>query len=81
MVPLTAASITGSKAALFVVEDGIARKKTFAVQGEEGSDLYLETALAPGANVVTEGRALLADGDRVTVKEAETAQRPPARLS
>jgi membrane fusion protein (multidrug efflux system) len=74
VVPLTAASISGSKATLFVVEDGIARKKTFAVQGEEGSDLYLETALAPGANVVTEGRALLADGDRVTVKEAETTQ-------
>ena len=72
VVPLTAASISGSKAALFVVEGGITRKKTFAVQGEEGSDLYLETALAPGVSVVTEGRALLADGDRVTVTEAET---------
>ncbi len=71
VVPLAAASISGSKAALFVVEGGVARKKTFAVQGEEGSNLYLETALAPGASVVTEGRALLADGDRVTVKEAE----------
>jgi membrane fusion protein, multidrug efflux system len=70
VVPLTAASISGSRAALFVMESGVAKQKTFAVLGEEGSDLYLETALAPGTSVVTEGRALLADGDRVTVKEA-----------
>jgi RND family efflux transporter MFP subunit len=69
-VPLVAASITGSKAALFVVEGDVARKRTFEIAGEEGSNLYLETALKPGSRVVTEGRALLTDGDRVSSKDA-----------
>jgi RND family efflux transporter MFP subunit len=72
-VPLTAASISGPKATLFVVEDGVARKKTFTALGEEGSDLYLDTALPAGAHVVTEGRAALLDGDRVAPKEAAYA--------
>jgi RND family efflux transporter MFP subunit len=70
-VPLVAASISGAKAALFVVDGAVAHKKTFAILGEEGSTLYLETALPPGSRVVTEGRALLSDGDRVAPKEAD----------
>jgi membrane fusion protein, multidrug efflux system len=68
-VPLVAASITGSKAAVFVVDGNVARKRTFEIEGEQGSDLYLETTLKPGSRVVTEGRALLADGDRVTARD------------
>jgi RND family efflux transporter MFP subunit len=84
-VPLVAASITGSNAALFVVEGDVARKRTFEIAGEEGSNLYLETALKPGSRVVTEGRALLTDGDRVTPKDAPfgaglaSAQPSPAK--
>jgi membrane fusion protein (multidrug efflux system) len=82
-VPLVAASITGSKAALFVVEGEVARKRTFEIAGEEGSNLYLETALKPGTRVITEGRALLTDGDRVTPKGAAfgaalSSSRPPS---
>ncbi len=69
-VPLVAASITGSKAALFVVEGDVVHKRVFAILGEAGSSLYVDTALKPDSSVVTEGRALLADGDRVTPKEA-----------
>jgi RND family efflux transporter MFP subunit len=66
VVPLVAASIAGSKATLFVVEDGVARRHAFAIQGEEGGELYLDPSLEPGSRVVTEGRALLADGDPVS---------------
>ncbi|MGD0677587.1 MAG: efflux RND transporter periplasmic adaptor subunit [Polyangiaceae bacterium] len=72
-VPLVAASITGSKAALFVIDGDIAHQRTFQILGEQGSHLYLETTLKPGSRVVTEGRALLADGDRVAPKAADAA--------
>jgi RND family efflux transporter MFP subunit len=68
-IPLPAASITGSQAAVLVVEGGVARKKTFAVLGERGSDLYLASDLKPGTLVVTEGRFALANGDAVAAHE------------
>jgi membrane fusion protein, multidrug efflux system len=68
-VPLYAASVSGSKATLFVVADEIAHKKTFHVLGEQGSDLFLEPLLKPGASVVTEGQFLLDDGERVAAKQ------------
>jgi RND family efflux transporter MFP subunit len=69
-IPMYAATIRGTKATVFVVEGDIVRSKTFAVQGEVGGRLFLDPALAPGALVVTEGRALLDDGDRVTATPA-----------
>ena len=68
-VPLDAASISGAKAVVFVVERGVARKATFKVQGERGGTLYVDTALQPGTPVVTEGRAVLVDGDAVAEKQ------------
>ena len=50
--------------------------------GERGGSLFVEPSLAPGSRVVTEGRALLDDGDRVEAKlEASPAATPaqPAR--
>jgi RND family efflux transporter MFP subunit len=69
-VPLVAASITGTNASLFVVDGDVSHKRTFEIQGEEGSNLYVRRALVPGSRVVTEGRAMLADGDRVVFKDA-----------
>jgi len=69
-VPLTAASISGTKASVFVVEDGVAHKRRFDVLGEQGNTVYLDVTLRPGSRVVTEGRAVLADGDRVAAKDA-----------
>jgi membrane fusion protein, multidrug efflux system len=68
-VPLVAATITGSKAALFVIDGDVVHKRTFEIEGEEGDTLCLETTLKSGSRIVTEGRALLADGDRVAPKD------------
>jgi membrane fusion protein (multidrug efflux system) len=72
-IPLYAASIRGDKAVLFVVKGDVAHSLTVNVQGEVGGDLYLATNLKPGTKVVTEGRMLLEDGDRVSTKAAEVA--------
>jgi RND family efflux transporter MFP subunit len=64
-VPLYAATVRGGRATVFVVEGDVARTRTVSQLGEAGGSLYLETKLEPGSRVVTEGRALLNDGDRV----------------
>jgi len=69
-IPLYAASLRGPKATLFTVEGDTARARTLAVKGEIGGSLYVDPSLAAGTLVVTEGRALLADGDKVAPKEA-----------
>ena len=69
-LPLVAASIRGAKASVFVVEDGKAKSVSVAVRGEAGGKVYLSQDLKPGSRVVTEGRALLNDGDPVSAKLA-----------
>jgi membrane fusion protein, multidrug efflux system len=64
-IPLVAASVRGSKATVFVVDGKVAKKGVFQLKGERGGSLFLDAALRPGSHVVTEGRALLKDGDRV----------------
>jgi membrane fusion protein, multidrug efflux system len=68
-IPLYAASVRGKKATVFVVEGDVAHARTLEVKGEIGGSLFVDTSLAAGTLLVTEGRALLNDGDRVTVKE------------
>ena len=81
-VPLVAASVRGSKAALFTVQNGIAHKVHCPVQGEQGETLFLESSLAAGTEIVTEGRALLKDGDAVhAVREAMVAATPSSALT
>src|SRR5262249_3092403 len=63
-IPLAAASVRGSKATVFVVEGGVARARTVVVKGEVSGNLFVDTSIAPGALLVTEGRALVGDGDR-----------------
>lgn len=65
-IPLYAASVRGTKASLFVVEGEVAHARIVSILGEIGGKLFLEAELKSGALVVTEGRALLSDGDRVT---------------
>ncbi len=67
-IPLTAAKIRGSKATVFVVEGGIAKSQTLRVLGEVGGSLYVASDLPEGAQIVTQGRSLLANGDKVVVK-------------
>ncbi len=68
-IPLIAAAVKGSKAAVFVVSNGSAQAKSVGVKGERNGQLFVDTALAPGSWVVTEGRSALADGDRVVAKQ------------
>lgn len=70
-IPLYAAEVRGKRATVFVVEDDIARLQAVDVKGEVGGELFVDTSLAPGSLVVTEGRALLSDGDRVSAKLEE----------
>jgi RND family efflux transporter MFP subunit len=79
-VPLPAAAVRGTKATVFVVEDGVAHKRVFALKGERRGLLYLEPKLAAGSRVVLEGRALLADGDPVTATlDTPPPEEPAAR--
>jgi RND family efflux transporter MFP subunit len=73
-VPIYAATQYEGKAKLFVVGQGVAHALTLPVLGESGADLFFSpSALAPGALVVTQGRALLTDGDKVQPRaEVET---------
>jgi RND family efflux transporter MFP subunit len=64
-IPLSAAAVRGDKATVFVLEGDVAKKQTVAVLGEIGGSLYVDAKLA-GTRFVTEGRALLSDGDKVT---------------
>jgi RND family efflux transporter MFP subunit len=69
-IPSLAATLRGQKATLFVVKDGVASHKTVGVLGEAEGQLYLSpTDLPPGTQVVTEGRALLEEGDHVSAQE------------
>ena len=67
-IPLFAASVRGEKATVFVVEGDVAHSKTVAVRGETGGSLFVD-GLAPGTRIVTEGRGLLTDGDKVAPHE------------
>jgi membrane fusion protein, multidrug efflux system len=67
-VPLIAASVRGSRATIFTAAAGIARQGVFEVLGERRGRLFVETKLPGNAQVVTEGRALLKDGDPVEAK-------------
>jgi membrane fusion protein (multidrug efflux system) len=69
-IPLYAAMVRGPKATVFVVERGVARRQTVAVRGEVGGALFVDPSLAPESLVVTEGRALLVNGDRIDPQEA-----------
>jgi multidrug efflux pump subunit AcrA (membrane-fusion protein) len=65
-IPLYAATVRGKKAQLFVVTGDVAKKRTVLVEGEREGRLFVEPSLVAGSKVVTEGRALLEDNDRVT---------------
>jgi RND family efflux transporter MFP subunit len=67
-IPLLAASVRGDKATVFVVDGGVAHKGVYHVAGERGGSLFVDPGLRAGSRVVTEGRALLRDGDRVEAK-------------
>jgi membrane fusion protein (multidrug efflux system) len=78
VVPLAAASVRGSKVSVFVIEGDIAHLRVVALKGELNGKLYLDPQLSPGSRVVTEGRALLNEGDRVAATLEPSAPAPVA---
>lgn len=79
-IPLRAAAVRGESATLFVVKDGVSHKLKIDVMGEAGGSLFVAPTLIAGTHVVTEGRALLKDGDSVVDKlePVRPAPTPPA---
>jgi membrane fusion protein (multidrug efflux system) len=82
-IPLRAAAVRGESATLFVVKDSAARKLKIDVMGEAGGSLFVAHTLTAGTRVVTEGRALLKDGDAVVdiLEPFKPAPPPPAAAS
>lgn len=81
-VPLFAASITGEKAGVFVIEDGVAHQRRFQVEGEQGSEIFLDPSLKAGTLIVSEGQFALSEAERVAAKqvpyESASNDRPAA---
>jgi membrane fusion protein (multidrug efflux system) len=82
-IPLAAATVTDTKSSLYVVDGDTAHAKTFVALGESKGALFVKPSDLPaGARVVTQGRSVLKDGDRVTFKvegEASADAAPSAR--
>jgi RND family efflux transporter MFP subunit len=76
-IPLSAASVHGTKASLFIVSGQGATTAHLAVVnvvGEYGGSLYLDPhGLSAGAQVVTEGRTVLSDCDAIVATVAKWA--------
>jgi len=73
-IPLTAATVRGESATVYVIENGRAHKRTCAVLGERAGRLFVDPSLSPGTRVVVQGRALLNDKDRVDASLEKTSQ-------
>ena len=81
-IPLAAAAVRSGKVTLFTVDGDVAHVRVVPLLGEREGLLYLDPMLKPGTPVVLEGRALLQDGDRVTVGATEevATQKPAPKL-
>ena len=66
-IPLAAAAVKGSKATLFLADNGQARKVVVNVLGEKAGRLFVDTSLPDNALVITEGRTLLKEGETIQV--------------
>jgi membrane fusion protein, multidrug efflux system len=68
VIPLVAASVRGTKASVFVADGESVKKRSVKVLGERDGKLFVAPDLKEGSAVVTEGRATIADGDKVLAK-------------
>lgn len=73
-IPLSSATVRGDKATIYVVDGNVAHKRVVHIQGEREGRLYLDTSLSAGTKVVTEGRALLNDNDKVAASIVNPGQ-------
>lgn len=78
-IPLEAATQESGKAKLFVVRGSVARLQALKVLGERGGSLFFDPkVLAPGTWVVTDGRAVLVDGEAVQATLVPASAEPGA---
>jgi RND family efflux transporter MFP subunit len=77
-IPLYAATVRGTKANIFVVDGDVAHKRVVNVKGELSGMLYCEPDLEAGTKVVSEGRALLSDKDKVSAALEKASPAPSA---
>jgi len=71
-VPLSAVTMNDQKATFFTVDGDVAHARTLVELGEVGANVFFDpVALKPGTMIVTEGRSLLDDLDRVEWKLAQ----------
>lgn len=80
-VPLYAASVRGNKATVYVIDGDVAHLRTVDVKGEIGGSLFVDTSLTAGTQIVTQGRALLAEGDHVSARLEPDAAPAPAAVA
>lgn len=74
----------GDRASVFVIEDGKARRRDVRVAFITADAIALESGLAPGESVITDGALYLENGELVEVaapeaRQAENLPAPPAR--
>ncbi len=68
-IPVASATVQNDKAVLFTVDGDVAHVHAIPLLGELGGSFFVApNDLAAGAKVVTDGRSVLADGDRVSTK-------------
>jgi RND family efflux transporter MFP subunit len=67
-IPQIAATVHGSKTAVFEIKDGVAHAFRAKLIGERAGVYYVAPTLPAGTEVATEGRGLLDDQDAVTGK-------------
>ncbi|HTR51912.1 MAG TPA: efflux RND transporter periplasmic adaptor subunit [Kofleriaceae bacterium] len=71
-IPLSAASIHGSKATIFIAQGDRAHLDVVNIVGEHGGALYIDPkGLAVGTPVVSEGRTVLSDGDEIAATQKQ----------
>jgi RND family efflux transporter MFP subunit len=69
VVPTAAVQVSQQGNFVFVVADGVARVQSVKVSRVVGAETVIESGLAGGETVVTNGHLLLTSGARVTVRE------------
>ncbi|MBX3095968.1 MAG: efflux RND transporter periplasmic adaptor subunit [Fimbriimonadaceae bacterium] len=70
MIPVSAVIRSGDSVHVFVVEEGVARKRTVTLGYREG-DLVEAIGLRSGDEVVLKGKTIIVDGTRVSVNNPE----------
>jgi hypothetical protein len=79
-IPILAAKVRGKSGTVFVVDGSTAQKTVVSILGERGGTLFVKTDLPAGARVVTQGRSLLENNDRVVAEPEKATPAPQPKL-